>query len=244
MASMPPRAGIGTGPAAARKPDADRQRRGYERLSAVSGLVFAALFALAIVLVSQAPRLQDPVSAYQAFYAGNTDVLAAVGLNVVPFAGIAFLWHLAMKRAMHRAFAPGRFEIQGWLQLAAGLVFICMMFVGTAAVGAVALLSALGAPELPPPEVARALSSVGYGVMFVFGVRMAGMYMLTSITLARKVGVLPGWLAVLGYLAAAFLLVTTTYHPVALLVYPTWVVVMGVVELLHASRTAHASEGE
>lgn len=162
MKRTSPRAGIGIGRAAATWPDADRQRRRFERMSAISGLVFAVLFGLAIVLVSQGPRLTDPASAYQAFYAGNTDVLAAVGLNVVPFAGIAFLWHLAAKRAMIRAFAPGG-EIQGWLSLAAGLVFICMMFVGTAAVGAVALLSALGAPELPPPDVARALSSVGYG---------------------------------------------------------------------------------
>lgn len=244
MANTPPRAGIGTGRAAANRAVAERQRRGYERMSAISGFVFAVLFGLAIVLVTRGPRLTDPDSTYQAFYAGNTDVLVAVGLNVVPFAGIAFLWHLAAKRAMIRAFVPGGAGIQGWLQLAAGLVFICMMFVGTAAVGAVALLSALGAAELPSPDVARALSSFGYGVMFVFGVRVAGMYMITSITLAKKMGVLPGWLAALGYLAATFLLVSTTYHPVALLVYPSWVVVMGVVELLHAGRIAQHPRGE
>jgi hypothetical protein len=89
---------------------------------------------------------------------------------------------------------------------------------------------------LPPPDVARALAAVGYGLMFVFGVRMAGMYMITTIGMAGAAGLLPRWLAVIGYLAAAFLLVSTTYHPLILLVFPAWVVVVSSVLLLRAGR--------
>lgn len=214
-----------------------RQSRALGRMSALSGIVFAALFVVAMVLVQRGPKLRDPDAVYAAFYGGGGDALATVGLYVVPFAGIALLWHLSATRAMFRA-VPQEFPpLQAWLQMAAGVMFLCMMFVGSAAVGAVALLSTFQVSPLPAPEVARALAAVGYGLMFIFGVRMAGMYMISTIGMAGAAGLLPRWLAILGYLAAAFLLVSTTYHPVVLLVFPAWVVAVSVVLLLRAGRS-------
>jgi hypothetical protein len=214
-----------------------RQARALGRMSALAGIVFAALFVVAAVLVRRAPALRDPDAVYEAFYVDDGETLATLGLTVVPFAGIALLWHLSATRAMFQA-VPRRFSpVQGWLQMAAGLMFLCMMFVGSAAVGAVALLGVFEVTPLPPPDVARALAAVGYGLMFVFGVRMAGMYMITTIGMASAAGLLPRWLAVVGYLAAAFLLVSTTYHPLVLLVFPAWVVVVSVVLLIRAGRS-------
>jgi hypothetical protein len=210
-------------------------------MSGLSGIAFAVLFAVALVLVRQGPALAAPDSDYLSFYSGSSDVLATVGLYVVPFAGIAFLWHLAATRAMFRAFPGGPAEPTAWLQQGSGLVFVCMLFAGTAAVGAVALLSTFGAAPLPPPDVARGLSGVGYGLMFVFGVRVAGMYMITTTTLARAVGLLPRWVAVLGYLAAAFLLVSTTFHPAILLVFPLWTVLVSAVLLVRGGPPPHRS---
>ena len=213
-----------------------RQARALGRMSALSGIVFAALFVVALLLVQRGPKLGDPDPVYAAFYAGGGDALATLGLYVVPFAGFALLWHLSATRAMFRA-VPREFSpVQSWLQMAAGLVFLCMMFVGSAAVGAVALLSTFHVTPLPPPDVARGLAAVGYGLMFVFGVRMAGMYMITTIGMGMAAGLLPRWLALIGYLVAAFLLVGTTYHPVVLLVFPAWVAVVSVVLLLRAGR--------
>jgi hypothetical protein len=213
-----------------------RQARALGRMSALTGIVFAALFLVAGVLVLRGPKLKDPDSVYQAFYAGGGDALATLGLTIVPFAGIVLMWHLSATRAMFRA-VPGKISpVQAWLQMASGLVFLCMMFVGSAAVAAVALLSTFEVTPLPAPEVARALAAVGYGLMFIFGVRVAGMYMITTIGMAGAAGLMPRWLAMIGYLAAAFLLVSTTYHPVVLLVFPAWVVVVSVVLLLRAGR--------
>jgi hypothetical protein len=73
-------------------------------------------------------------------------------------------------------------------------------------------------------------------MVFVYGVRAAGMYMITTTTLMKGTGVLPRWLAILGYLAAAFLLVSTTFHPAILLVFPAWVVVTSIAMLTRAGR--------
>ncbi|HLU56898.1 MAG TPA: hypothetical protein VKZ81_15675 [Pseudonocardia sp.] len=217
-----------------------RQARALGRMSAASGIVFAALFVVAMLLLRQAPRLGDPDEAYARFYAGGGEALATLGIHVVPFVGLALLWHLSATRAMLRA-VPRRYSpVQTWLQMASGLLFLCMMFVGSAAVAAVALLSVFDVTPLPAPDVARALAAVGYGLMFIFGVRVAGMYMITTTGMAGAAGLLPRWLAVVGYLAAAFLLVTTTYHPVVLLVFPAWVVVVSIALLLRAGA-AHSA---
>lgn len=215
-----------------------RQVRALGRMSALSGMVFAGLSVVAMVLVQRAPKLGDPDPVYATFYAAGGSALATLGIYVVPFAGIALLWHLSATRAMFRA-VPREFSpVQAWLQMAAGLLFLCMMFVGSAAVGAVALLGTFAVNPLPTPDVARALAAVGYGLLFIFGVRMAGMYMITTIGMAVTAGLLPRWLALIGYLAATFLLVSTTYHAVVLLVFPAWVVVASVALLLRAGRSA------
>ena len=49
-------------------------------------------------------------------------------------------------------------------------------------------------------------------------------------------GLLPRWMAALSYLSAAFLLVSTTFHPAILLVLPAWVLLFSVVVLAGAGR--------
>lgn len=203
----------------------------------MSGLAFAALFVTALVLVRQAPGLEVPDATYTAFYrAGRGNVLVTVGLHIVPFAGIAFLWHMSATRTLIEAMAGAPSEVPRWLQLGSGIVFVSMLFTGTAAVGAVALLTVFSSTPLPPPDVARALTSVGYGMVFVFGVRAAGMFIIATTTLLRSRGLLPRWLAVVSYLAAAFLLVTTTFHPAVLLVLPAWVTAVSIALLIHSFR--------
>jgi hypothetical protein len=209
----------------------------HARTSGLSGLVFAALFVVALVLVRKAPSVGAPDSTYADFYRhpqGN--VLVTAGLYVVPFCGVAFLWQMSTTRTLIGALPRSSPELQRWLHLASGVLFVCMLFAGSAAVGAVALLTVFSTAALPPPDVARALTAVGYALVFVFGVRAAGIYMISTTTLARTVGLLPRWMAVLSYLAAAFLLVSTTFHPAILLVLPAWVLLFSVVVLLGAGR--------
>ncbi|GAA1240802.1 hypothetical protein GCM10009609_00500 [Pseudonocardia aurantiaca] len=209
-------------------PAVDMRVVGTARMAGWSGVLFALLFVVALVLVQQAPGLAAPDGDYQAFYArGSGSVLVALGLYVVPFAGIACLWHMIATRTLLQVLRPRSWsEIPHWLNLASGITFVCMLFGGTAAVGAIALLTEFSAAPLPPPDVARALNSVGYALVFVFGVRAAGMYMITATGLARSAKILPRWLALVSYLVAAFLLVSVTFHPAILLVFPAWVLLM------------------
>jgi hypothetical protein len=57
-----------------------------------------------------------------------------------------------------------------------------------------------------------------------------------------RAAVLPRWLALLSYLLAAFLLVTTTTRPASPLVYPAWVLLLSVA-LARRARARPPLEG-
>jgi hypothetical protein len=59
------------------------------------------------------------------------------------------------------------------------------------------------------------------------------MYMITTTGLTSEAGMLPRPLTVVSYLLAALLLVSTTFHPAILLVFPGWVLIVSIVLLLH-----------
>src|SRR4051794_4323978 len=235
------------------------------------GLVFSGLFIAALVVVNGVPHLGAPDAAYGTFYdgAGNT-VVTAVALYLVPLAGIAFLWFVVALRSVLDTLAPAPSAMANGLNLLSGVLFVALLFAGTAALATPAAAPSCGrgvaAPPRPParppagagggggarpggapplsPEAARALSGLGYGLVFVFSVRGAGMFALTTTTLLRSAGVLPKIPAVVAYLLAAFLLLAVTKNPAALLVFPAWVALISVFLLRHARRggapVAHA----
>src|SRR6185369_8750716 len=156
------------------------------RIAAISGLVFAVLFVVALVLLHRAPKLADPDATYAAFYAGGGDQLfVANGLDTL---------------------TPAPSTMAHGLNLLAGIIFVVLLFAGTAAVGAVAFGVYFGHTPAEDPAVARGLTALGYGLVFIFAVRGAGMFALTTTTLLRAAKVLPTAAAVIAYLLAAFLL--------------------------------------
>jgi hypothetical protein len=207
--------------------------KGPARIAAGSGFVFVGLFVAALVMLRRAPHLDDPDGTFTAFYShGGDTLLTAIGLYLVPLAGIAFLWHMVAIRTMLDTLTPRPSGMAHGLNLLAGTVFVTMLFAGTAAIGAVAFSVSRGGPGSIDPDTARALTAVGYGLVFVFAVRGAGMFVLTTTTLLRNGRVLSLPWAVVGWLLGAFLLVSVTNNPAALLVLPLWVVLVGVALLL------------
>lgn len=211
---------------------------GYARLTGLLGVAFAVLLSVGLLLVSRSPTLTASDTDYAAFYSqGGQTVLVTVGLYLVPFAGIAFLWHMTTVRLLVRELTPQPSAIPFGLQALSGTVFVALLFAGTAAAGAVALLQDLGDGPVPGADVGRSLTGVGYALVFVYAVRMAGMYAITTTTLLLGAGLLPRWIALLSYLMATAMLVSTTLHPAVLLVFPGWVALVGVIVLARTGRS-------
>src|SRR3954454_867366 len=123
-----------------------------------SGVGLSVLLVLILVLVATPPHLGASAAAYTDFYdGGGPETLTVVALSLVPFAGIACLWHMITMRTLLQVRRPSSWaDTSHWLHLAASVIFVCMLFVSTAAVGAVALLTKFSDAPLPGPDVARA----------------------------------------------------------------------------------------
>ena len=170
--------------------------------------------------------------------------LATVGLYLIPFAGIVFLWHAHCTRLLIETRTAAPSAIPYGLQLVSGVLFVVLLFAGTASAGAVALLKDLTSAPLPSADFVRGMLAVGYGMVFVYALRGAGMYALTTTTLLRQAGIMPKWVGLVSYLLAAFLLLSTVMHPAAMLIFPTWVVIASLVIFIRAGRVAEPATPE
>lgn len=212
------------------------------RFAAVMGVVFAALFVAAMLTVNDVPHLDAPVSDYGAFYDGAGDtVVTAVAIYLVPLAGIAFLWFAVALRSVLDQLEVNPSGIAHGLNLLSGVLFVALLFAGTAALATPVLMTTIGGGAPLDPEIARGLSALGYGLVFLFSVRGAGMFALTTTGMLRAAGVMPRGAAIVSYLLATWLLITATDHPASLLVLPVWVLLVAVVLLRLDRRRPHAA---
>jgi len=216
----------------------------YARLSSISGIIFAALYVVALVLVHTTPTLSASDAEITAYYAGGSTLLVTVGLYLIPFAGIVFLWHAHCTRLLIETRTASPSAIPYGLQLVSGVLFVVLLFAGTASAGSVALLKDLTSAPLPSADFIRGMLAVGYGMIFVYALRGAGMYALTTTNLLRQAGIMPKWVGLMSYLLAAFLLLSTVMHPAAMLIFPSWVAIAGLVIFIRAGRVAELATSE
>ena len=96
----------------------------------VAGLLFAALFTSAVFLVRSSPTVGATTEELRVIYATGQDQPALIaGLYLMPFAGIMFLWFIAVIRDQigereDRFFAT--------VFLGSGLIFVSTLFVASA----------------------------------------------------------------------------------------------------------------
>ena len=62
----------------------------------------------------------------------------------------------------------------------------------------------------------------------IFAMRMAAVFMISTSTLAIRIGMLPRWMAVLGYTLALLLLLTSGRLSWVPLAFPLWTLVISV----------------
>ncbi|SFE23999.1 hypothetical protein [Streptomyces mirabilis] len=192
------------------------------RAAGLAGTVFALLLAAAIVLVRIAIPAGD---AETATVAPDQRWEVRTALEILPFAGIFFLWFMGAVRA-RVGDAEDRFIATVFM--GSGLVFVATMFAAGAAAGSV--LS-------QPSGFGR---DFAYTLMTTYALRMAAVFVFTTSTIGHRLGVLPRPLAVFGYLAGLVLLVAGSSLPWAELVFPFWALVVSL-HILRVGLRAPAS---
>jgi hypothetical protein len=186
----------------------------------VAGVVFAILMATAIALM----RTALPDGGGATVDAGQRGAVRTA-LELLPFAGIAFLWFMG---ALREQAGEGEDQFFSTVFLGSGLVFVATLFGAAAAAGTV-----LDESQQHPPFG----RDFAYALLTTYAMRMAAVFIITTSTIGRRHGALPRPLVVLGYLAGLALLLVGASVPWSELVFPAWALLLSL-NILRGRRPA------
>jgi len=207
------------------------------RAVAISGLIFAALYIASLVLV----RLAVPVdSADPGDWLADETMRRGIrlALNLVPFAGLAFLWFMAVLRDRIGLLED---RLLATVFLGSGLMFVVMLFVAVAV--ARGMIEAFGADGGLPSnsDAYRVARGTAYALMQTFGLRMAAVFMFVTSTIGLRTAVFSRWISYLGFGSGLVLLLVVSDFAWLALVFPVWVLTISVYLLVaHSSTTSTA----
>lgn len=209
------------------------QRVRHPASAAVAGIIFAVIL-IAVILLLRSVQPSSLAEADQWTSADRRDEVN-LALSLIPFAGIAFLWFIGVIRAQLGSLEDRFFET---VFLGSGLLFVAMLFASGASLTAVLVLEDGGYP-LTADE--RALSwGLAAALLSQFGARMAAVFAMSVATVGRRMGTLPRWLALFGYLTGILLLLTPPFPPPVQLMFPVWVLGISLVILFRRHRRQSA----
>ena len=208
------------------------------RAAAIAGILFSVLLISGFLLLRNAIPA-DPLEA-GAWLRARASVVG-LGLNLIPFAGIAFLWFMGVLRDRLGAQEDRFFAT---VFLGSGLLFLAMLFVSAAFVGGILLAHAVGDERLVGSLTFSVARAIAFEAMNVYAIKMAAVFTVVTCTLALRTRFVPVWIAAVGYAAALVLLFANRYLEWALMVFPLWVLLISLyilVDSLRASRDTAAS---
>ncbi len=201
------------------------------RAAAVAGIVFSVLFIISLLLT----RISVPVDPQDAgTWLADSWRPVNLALYLLPFAGIAFLWFIGVLRDRIGVHEDRFFST---VFLGSGLLFLAMLFV-SGAVGAGLMVSYNAMPStLVESGIYTFGRNVAYQLINVYAMKMAGVFMISTCTVAVRIKIFPQWIAFLGYALALLLLLSVGYFYWVPLVFPLWVLLVSAHILLTNLKT-------
>ncbi|HEY6634492.1 MAG TPA: hypothetical protein VI141_02650 [Acidimicrobiia bacterium] len=200
------------------------------------GIVQALLLIISVWIMTSLPAATASDAEIIEFYSSDrTRLILALGLYLMPFAAIAFLWFaVALRMWEARSDVPGDTLLSN-VQLVSAIVFIALFLAGAAASTVLGITVELTDAPLET-ATAREFPLFGSALLLVFAMRMAAMFVFTTSGIARNHGLFPKWFIWSGYLVGVFLLLSPSLNPLLILAFPIWVLVLSVLLLIKARQ--------
>jgi hypothetical protein len=197
------------------------------KAAAIAGIIFSLLlFAIFWLLRRSIPADALEPGAWLATDRGTI----AVALNLIPFAGVAFLWFIGVLRDR-----LGELEDRFFATVFFGsaLLFLAMLFVAAALIGSVMLVASISEPgELISSTAFRLARAAAFIIANVYAGKMAAVFMFSTSTVVIYTSVAPRWIAYTGFLLALTVLIGGQYIGWSLAVLPVWVLMISVYILM------------
>jgi hypothetical protein len=150
----------------------------------------------------------------------------AHALNLIPVAGVAFLWFIGVLRDR-----LGKHEDRFFATvfLGSGLLFLAMLFVAATTIGAVTLIAAAAEPnDLTSSATFRFARAAAFIIANVYASKMAAVFMFSTSTVVIYTAIAPRWIAYVGFLLALTVMIGGHYIGWSLAVLPAWVLLISV----------------
>jgi len=209
------------------------------RAAGVAGIVFSILFALALVLLRRSLGRGLDTETVMRNVTGSGPTPALLGLYLVPFAGIAFLWFIGVVRDR---IGEREDKFFATVFFGSGLLFVAMVFAGAAVLGGLVAGNRFGTAA--PTDIATVgfARSVGYSFIFVFAAKAAGVFTLATSTIIRR-SRWPRWTSLSGYATAAVLILSISFFEPIVIIFAVWVSAISMHVLVSGGRQAPEGTG-
>lgn len=204
-----------------------RQKLTTPRAAAVAGILFSLLLITSLILI----RISIPDDPTQIeILLTESWKFVSLALNLVPFSGIAFLWFIGVVRDRLGEYEDRLFAT---VFLGSGLLFLAMLFSSAAvAGGTISIFGAYPINKLIETGIYPFGRAITYEIMNVYAMKMAGVFMISTCTLALRTGILPRWMSYVGYALAVLLLLSIGLIAWISLVFPLWVLLISLYILI------------
>jgi hypothetical protein len=205
---------------------------GPPRAAAIAGVIFAVLMIVSLGII----RLAAPTGPARAgTWLADPALSNAVqlALNLVPFAGIAFLWFIGVLRNRLGALED---QFYSTVLLSSGLLFVGSVFASAAAAGGLLETAMAYGIRQPNNEIYYFAQRLSYTFLNVFAIKMAGVFMFSTCTIALRTAIFPRWVAFSGFACAVALLVVISNWLWIALLFPLWILMVSTHILVNAGR--------
>ena len=202
--------------------DFEYRRLTTPRAAAIAGILFGVLFSASLILLRSAIPA-NPFSSPEWIEQGARRITFA--LELMPFAGIAFLWFIGVVRDR-----LGNFEDQlfSTVFFGSGLLFLAMVFISMAIAGGLIAGSQLRPEIIYDNQVIYFSRAIMFQLSNVYALRMAGVFMISLATIWLRTGIYSRWMVLLTYLLALILLLIINFSLWVVLIFPVWVVIISI----------------
>jgi hypothetical protein len=198
--------------------------------AAIAGLVFSILLIAAFSLL----RISVPADHQETgeWLRSSADTVA-LAINLIPFAGVAFLWFIGVLRDRLGSMEDRFFAT---IFLGSGLLYLGMLFVVSTLAGGILIAFEMKPEELIGSTTFHFARAAAYTAINVYLVKMATVFMITSSTVFFYTGIAPRWLAISGYALALLVLFGSYYVSWSAFVFPAWVGVVSIFMIIDSFR--------
>ncbi len=187
---------------------------------AIAGMLFAVLFSASMIII-MATMAQIKSGTGASLESSLPSFELALGL--IPFAGLFFLWFVAVARLQ-----LGRFEDQFFatIFMGSGYIFLGLTFVAAALAGA-SLASAQQDPAFASSSTYDFARLAAAQLLTVFVPKILGVFTLSQSILWLTTKVMPRWMGVIAVLVAFTLLLGIGQQTLwVVLIFPAWVILV------------------